>query len=296
MEDYFEHLSIVDEASKIQASTMYLANTVMLWWRRKKEDMEKGTCSIKSWEQFKFELKRQFYPQNVINKARRKLREFSQTTSISEYVKEFTKLILQISNLTNDDLLFTFIDGLQNWAKQEVQRRQVQDVDEAIAVAESLNEKRIEATKARDTNFKPDGDHGYRDKGKQVATPDHDSRQEGNKASHWRDRYNQRKKEVGPRNGCYICKDTSHGYKDCPSLKKLGALIVAERRITEERVQDDEQAEAEVQQLSGISHLGNMILGVVVAKNSALKQASQRKHDIAKLVHSLGDDVIGKEP
>ncbi|XP_075087714.1 uncharacterized protein LOC142169711 [Nicotiana tabacum] len=226
MEDYFEHLCIVDEAAKIRAATMYLADTAMLWWRRKKADMEKGTCSIKSWDQFKFELKRQFYPQNVVNEARRKLRELRQTTSISEYVKDFTKLILQIPNMASDDLLFTFVDGLQNWAKQEVQRRQVQDVDEVIAMAESLNDYRTEATKARDTNFKSDGDHGYRDKGKQVAAPNRDSRQ-GNKASNWRDQYNQRRKEVGPRNGCFICKDTSHGYKDCP-LKKLGALIAAE--------------------------------------------------------------------
>ncbi|XP_075087673.1 uncharacterized protein LOC142169675 [Nicotiana tabacum] len=189
--------------------------------------MEKGTCSIKSWEQFKFELKHQFYPQNVVNKARRKLRELRQTTSISEYVKNFTKLILQIPNLASDDLLFTFINGLQ-----------VQDVDEAIAVAESLNDYRTEATKARDTNFQPDGDHGYRDKGKQVATPDRDSREQGNNA-HRHDRYNQRRKEVGPRNGCYICKDTSHGYKDCPSLKKLSSIITAEQKLTAERIQVD---------------------------------------------------------
>nr|XP_033512298.1 uncharacterized protein LOC108945330 [Nicotiana tomentosiformis] len=39
-----------------------------------------------------------------------------------------------------------------------------------------------------------------------------------------------------------------------------------------------------------------MILGAVVAKKPGLKQATQGKHDIAKLVHSLGDYVIRKEP
>nr|XP_033512231.1 uncharacterized protein LOC117276917 [Nicotiana tomentosiformis] len=289
MEDYFEHLCIVDEAAKIRAATMYLADTAMLWWRRKKADMEKGTCSIKSWDQFKFELKRQFYPQNVVNEARRKLRELRQTTSISEYVKNFTKLILQIPNLESDDLLFTFIDGLQDWSRQELQRRQVQDVDEAITVAESLNNYRTESTKARDANFQPDGDHGYREKGKQVAAPDRDSREQSNKA-YWRD--NQKRKEAGPRNGCYICKDSSHGYKDCPSLKKLGAIITAERRLTEERIQADEQAK---EQPPAIAHLGNMILGASVVEKPAVKQTTQVKHDIVKLVHALGDDVIGKE-
>lgn len=145
MEDYYEHLNIVDEAAKIRAATMYLIDTAMLWWRRKQTEMEKGTCSIQTWEQFKSELKRQLYPQNVVNEARRKLRELKQTTSIREYVKEFTKLILQIPNMSGEDVLFYFMDGLQNWAKQELQRRQVKDVDEAIAVAESLTDFRTEA-------------------------------------------------------------------------------------------------------------------------------------------------------
>ncbi|XP_070050721.1 uncharacterized protein [Nicotiana tomentosiformis] len=234
MEDYFEQLNIVDEASKIRAAIMYLADTAILWWRRNKANMEKGTCSIKSWEQFKYELKRQFYPQNVVNEARRKLRELKQTTSISEYMKEFTKLILQIPNIASDVLLFYFIDGLQNWAKQELQRRQVTDVDEAITVTKSLNDFRTKATKAKDTNSKLGRDHGYRDKGKQPASPGRDSREEVNKVSHWGDMYHQRKKEVGTHTGCYICKDPNYGYKDCPSLKKLSALIAVERRETEE--------------------------------------------------------------
>ncbi|KAK2970516.1 hypothetical protein RJ640_001721 [Escallonia rubra] len=53
---------------------------------------------------------------------------------------EFTTLMLNIPNMTEEDLLFNFIDGLQNWAKQELQRRGVKDIDEAIAVAESLME------------------------------------------------------------------------------------------------------------------------------------------------------------
>lgn len=47
--------------------------------------------------------------------------------------------------MSGEDLLFYFMDGLQNWAKQELQRRQVKDVDEAIAVAESLTDFRTEA-------------------------------------------------------------------------------------------------------------------------------------------------------
>ncbi|TMW80417.1 hypothetical protein EJD97_020362, partial [Solanum chilense] len=65
MESYFEHIDMHNEAVKIRTATMYLTDTAMLWWRRKKSDMERGACQINDWEQFKTELKRQFYPQNV---------------------------------------------------------------------------------------------------------------------------------------------------------------------------------------------------------------------------------------
>jgi len=63
-------------------------------------------------------------------------------------------LTLQIPSLTSVDLLFYFLDGVQNWAKQELQRRQVHDVDEAIVVAELLNDFRADAEKGRDNRSK----------------------------------------------------------------------------------------------------------------------------------------------
>ncbi|KAK2984794.1 hypothetical protein RJ640_004619 [Escallonia rubra] len=54
--------------------------------------------------------------------------------------REFTTLMLHIPNMAEEDLLFNFVDGLQSWAKKELQRRGVKDVDEAIAIAESLTE------------------------------------------------------------------------------------------------------------------------------------------------------------
>lgn len=140
MEIYFDNLNLVAENAKVKAATSYLSDTAMLWWRRKHSDIEQGTCRIDTWDDFKKELKRQFYLENVVYEARKKLRELRQRGSIRDYVKEFTTLMLQISNMTAEDLVFYFTDGLQYWAKQELQRRGVKTVDEAIAVAESLTD------------------------------------------------------------------------------------------------------------------------------------------------------------
>lgn len=47
------------------------------------------------------------------------------------------------------DLFFNFMDGLQNWAELELQRRGVQDLATAMAVAEQLVEfKKMESSKS----------------------------------------------------------------------------------------------------------------------------------------------------
>ncbi|RVW63219.1 putative mitochondrial protein [Vitis vinifera] len=138
MERYFEAIALTDEAAKVRTATLYLTDTATLWWRRRFADMEKGICTIETWEDFKREIKRQFYPEDVAYLARKNMRRLKHTGSIREYVKEFSSLMLEIPNMTEEELLFNFMDNLQGWAEQELRRRGVQDLATAMAVAESL--------------------------------------------------------------------------------------------------------------------------------------------------------------
>ncbi|KAK8934643.1 hypothetical protein KSP39_PZI015004 [Platanthera zijinensis] len=141
MEQYFKGCNVEEQAIKVQQASYYLTDVASLWWRRKQGDIEKGLYRIDNWEEFKRELKRHFYPENIIYEAKKKLRELKHKGSIAEYVKEFTTIMLQILNMSDEDLLFFFVDGLQHWARQELQQRDVKTLDEAIAAAESLAEK-----------------------------------------------------------------------------------------------------------------------------------------------------------
>ncbi|KAK3009547.1 hypothetical protein RJ639_013777 [Escallonia herrerae] len=85
MERYFEGASIMDEKAKVRTATLYLTDTTTLWWRRKHNDIEKGLCTIDTWDVFKKEIKRQFYPENVTYEARKKLRELKHKSSIHDY-------------------------------------------------------------------------------------------------------------------------------------------------------------------------------------------------------------------
>ncbi|RVX00812.1 hypothetical protein CK203_026546 [Vitis vinifera] len=83
-------------------------------------DIERGTCTIDTWDAFKREIKRQFYPEDVAYLARKSLKRLKHTGSI------------------RGATLFNFMDNLQSWAEQELRRRGVQDLATAMAVAESL--------------------------------------------------------------------------------------------------------------------------------------------------------------
>ena len=52
--------------------------------------MEKGICTLETWEDFKREIKRQFYPYGVAYLDRKNMRHLKHISSIHDYVKEFS--------------------------------------------------------------------------------------------------------------------------------------------------------------------------------------------------------------
>ena len=140
LENYFKCSWVRSDENKINIAVLYLSEMAMLWWRRKKSEIGKGTCTIKTWEQFHEEFKKAFYPNNVVYEVKHKFWELKKLESIRAYVKEFKTLTLQIPNLTDEDTLFYFMDGLQNWARIEFERRQVKIIDESITQAEDLTD------------------------------------------------------------------------------------------------------------------------------------------------------------
>ncbi|KAH1090786.1 hypothetical protein J1N35_018043, partial [Gossypium stocksii] len=56
-----------------------------------------------------------FYLEYINKEAWAKLRQFSQQGTIKEYVKQFSELMLQIINLSEDEAFFLFMDRLKSW-------------------------------------------------------------------------------------------------------------------------------------------------------------------------------------
>ncbi|MBA0671583.1 hypothetical protein Goklo_024438, partial [Gossypium klotzschianum] len=121
-------------------------DVALLWWRRKSTDEKRGRNTIGTWEEFQRELKKQFYPQFTEKEARAKLRRLTQQGTIREYVRAFSELMLQISDLSEKESFYWFEDGLKPWAKHELRRQGITELTVAMAEVESF----VELGPARD--------------------------------------------------------------------------------------------------------------------------------------------------
>ncbi|KAK5785550.1 hypothetical protein PVK06_040146 [Gossypium arboreum] len=138
LEQYFRAIGIEDDATKVNTASIYFSDVAILWWRRRSTDEKHGGTTIGTWEEFQRELKKQFYPQHAENKARAKLRRLTQQGTFRDYVREFSELMLQISDLNEKEAFYWFEDGLKIWVKQELCRLDITELTEAMAKAESF--------------------------------------------------------------------------------------------------------------------------------------------------------------
>ena len=109
LDNYFKCNQVKNDENKINTTVLYLSEMVMLWWMRKESEIGKGRCTINTWDQFQADFKKMFFPNNVIYEAKCKLRALKKTGST-----HFTTITLKIPNLTYENMLFHFMDGLQH--------------------------------------------------------------------------------------------------------------------------------------------------------------------------------------
>ncbi|KAM1847839.1 hypothetical protein ACFX14_012057 [Malus domestica] len=226
VERYFKYLKLEDDESKISTATMFLADNALMWWRRRSMEIEQGTFSLTTWDEFKKDLMLHFYPQNAKYEAKEKLRWLKQTGSVKDYVNAFVSLLFEVPNMLEEDKLMYFMSGLQNWAKLELQRRHVQTLSDAIAAAESLIEFKSshqgdsKSTGKKGNHERSGGEHKPKDKAetskpKEKKADKHDK----GKGKSWQPT-------------CYLC-DGPHMMRDCPQKKALKAMAFKEDKVKE---------------------------------------------------------------
>ncbi|KAL0361381.1 UNVERIFIED_CONTAM: hypothetical protein Sradi_3822600 [Sesamum radiatum] len=74
---------------------------------------------------------------------------------MQDYVKSFSALMLDIRDMSEKDKLFTFMEGLEPWARLELQRQRVTDLGSAMTAAERLTDFASETRRDRQTTPSP---------------------------------------------------------------------------------------------------------------------------------------------
>lgn len=136
VEQYFRAAHIPD-GEKVNITSMYMSGDAKLWWRTRLED--KFRPEIRTWEELRQEMKDQFLPCNSAWVARESLKRLRQGTgTIREYVKQFSSIMLDIRNMSEEDKVFNFIKGLNSYGQGELVKAQPKDLAAAMTFADSL--------------------------------------------------------------------------------------------------------------------------------------------------------------
>ena len=148
----------------------------------------------------------------------RKLRELKHTGTIREYVKQFAGLMLDISDMTKNDKIFNFVEGLKSWARTKLYER-VQDLASANATVEHLfdlfsdaqeTRRHQSSSPRRDRNNWPNSSKavsGNRSLGRDCKPSQPNTR------NTWRRPNGQRSSHIPI--SCYIC-NGPHRARECP--------------------------------------------------------------------------------
>ncbi|XP_070046064.1 uncharacterized protein [Nicotiana tomentosiformis] len=228
-EELREEAACVPNDEKVTIIPMYLTDYAKLWWHTRVVEAESaGLPKIETWETLKKELKSQFLPTNSSWVARDGLRHLKQSGTVREYVKELSSLILNVSNMAEENKLHYFMSGLKDWAQLELRRQNVRSLFTGIAAADALADLNIGHDPTESSHAKSDG---RKDKAKEWKKSG-----KGQVAKDIGFAKNQRQTETskgkersGKFNGCFTC-GGPHLKRDCPVQARVNTMLAAERQ------------------------------------------------------------------
>ena len=148
-------------------------------------------------------------------------------------MKEFSSIMLDIRNMSDEDKLFNFISGLQGWAQTKLNRQGVRDLSAAMAAADCLVDYKMGSAINTTGKSKKDGGKKGKAEGKSSFNKKADWKGTKNGAAETKpvetttNFVQQTTRPVG----CFIC-NGSHRAKDCPKREKLSALVTANDKVS----------------------------------------------------------------
>ncbi|KAH7420879.1 hypothetical protein KP509_13G027700 [Ceratopteris richardii] len=130
MEQYLD-LQRVGKRHWVKIAASFLADVADAWFLA-----ESAREEFKSWKEFKAAFEEYFIPQNESFKLRDEWRGLKQEGPLSEYIRKYRRLMLQITEMHDLDRLHGFLYGCSVWTRREIEKQSPPTWEEAIVMAE----------------------------------------------------------------------------------------------------------------------------------------------------------------
>ena len=141
LEKYFKIMPR-EEPQMVLLASMHLEGIAATWWRTYEKDLALGIATeINSWEEFTRILRKTFQDSHQIRKVRRDFLSLRQIGSVEEYNNKFREYTFKIRDLSKEELLFRYTNGLKTSLEADVTSFQPYDVEEAMQHALRLERK-----------------------------------------------------------------------------------------------------------------------------------------------------------
>ncbi|KAF3774244.1 hypothetical protein EJ110_NYTH53566 [Nymphaea thermarum] len=286
---------IVGDDLQIKTAAMLLEGDAVAWWRRKRLDIQKGICTIDTFDDFQRELKTYFMPPNAMRHAYRMVGELKHTGSLRDYMRAYQRLMLDVPDMQEQDKLNWFILGLQSWAQSEVERSNPGTLEDAYVVAERLADtQRKSYTNAFKPSKKPD--HGGKKDDRREQKDEPSTQHQAERRTFFRKSDNSQNRVTK----CWFC-DGNHLARQCPKrINRDNQASSSRHSANAAQVEGGDAPKMDIQR--------SLIEEEVLASQYNLRSAkgkevahsdemgsSQGQEDLAEVVRKLVTDVTTHE-
>lgn len=138
LNNYYALMGVNDDMDKVFFAASLLRDTADLWYRLLAVRAP-DNIPFHSWAAMQDAMLKQFTPVNHVRRARDRLAELRQTTSVRRYIDTFSSLCLEIPDLHPSEQLYRFIHGLKPHVRRELDIRHPANLNDAMEMADSVD-------------------------------------------------------------------------------------------------------------------------------------------------------------
>jgi hypothetical protein len=232
MEDYL-HAAKVGRHSAVELAQSYLKGYASTWWRTVRQEEKKTHGS--TWEFFKECIKSEFIPKNSDYISRCKLHDLvnANNDNLRQYVRAYSKLMLEIRHMHELDQVCHFVIGLPTWAKRKREENWPASLIEATMKVEGFSDVRRGEKSGfkRDSKFphKKPRHEGEWNQGQDISKGENPKQFQGSgfkpkgnfvkKGAPFKRSQPKGHASEKSKGACFNCNEVGHYSKDCPKPK-----------------------------------------------------------------------------